>query len=203
MKPEDVITIYEKHGTAWARDRARSLFEKPWLDRMLHAAPRAKGAVSVLDLGCGAGEPIATYLADRGAQITGVDASEPLTALFTQNLPDATVVRADMRQLALDRAFDAILAWDSFFHLSANDQRAMFAVFKAHAAPRAALMFTSGHVAGEAIGQVAGAPIYHASLSADEYRDLLHNHGFRVLHHMAEDPDCGGHTIWLAQYQSA
>ncbi|MDX8353333.1 class I SAM-dependent methyltransferase [Cognatiyoonia sp. IB215182] len=203
MKPEDVIPTYEEHGAAWARDRTRNLFEKPWLDRMLNAAPRAEGAVRILDLGCGAGDPIATYLAERGAQITGIDASKTLTGLFAQNLPDAMVVRADMRQLALDRAFDAILAWDSFFHLSAHDQRAMFAVFKAHAAPRAALMFTSGHVAGEAIGQVAGAPIYHASLSADEYRDLLYSHGFRVLHHKAEDPDCGGHTIWLAQYQSA
>lgn len=203
MKPEDVIGIYETNGAAWAQERGRSLFEKPWLDRMLHAAPRAKGAVRVLDLGCGAGVPIATYLAERGAQITGVDASKTLTAFFAKNLPAATILHADMRHLKLDQTFDAILAWDSFFHLTASDQRAMFAVFAAHAAPRAALMFTSGHMAGEAIGQVAGAPIYHASLSAEDYRTLLQDHGFQVLHHKAEDPDCGGHTVWLAQYQSA
>ena len=49
-----------------------------------------------------------------------------------------------MRKLALQRKFSGILAWDSFFHLCHDDQRRMFPVFRAHAAPKAALMFTSG-----------------------------------------------------------
>jgi hypothetical protein len=28
---------------------------------------------------------------------------------------------------------------------------------------------------------------------------LLAEHGFSVLDHVAEDKDCGGHTIWLAR----
>lgn len=202
MKPEDVIPTYERIGAAWAQQRSSSLMEKAWLDRMLATAPRNTGAVRVLDLGCGAGRPIGSYLAERGARLTGVDATAVMTGLYPQVVPGAEAIQADMRGLMLDREFDAILAWDSFFHLSADDQRAMFPTFAAHAAPRAALMFTSGHMAGEAIGDVAGEPIYHASLAPDEYRDLLADNGFKVLHYTPEDPTCGGHTIWLAQHKS-
>ncbi len=96
-------------------------------------------------------------------------------------------------------AFWGILAWDSFFHLCHDEQRRMFPIFREHAAPRAALMFTSGPSHGEAIGACQGEPLYHASLDGAEYRALLEANGFAVVAHVVEDPACGGHTIWLAE----
>lgn len=199
MKAQDVIATYEKVGQQWATQRNAGLMERRWLDRFWNLAPRNEKRVRVLDLGCGSGRPIGTYLAERGGVMTGVDATKVMTGLYSQIVAGATTVQADMRGLDLDQKFDAILAWDSFFHLSAEDQRPMFATFAAHAAPRAALMFTSGHMAGEAIGQVAGAPIYHASLDPDDYRGLLDDAGFEVISYTPEDPTCGQHTIWLAR----
>ena len=106
---------------------------------------------------------------------------------------------ADMRTLALDKTFEGLLAWDSLFHLSHDDQRRMFPIFRRHAAPGAALMFTTGTSHGEAIGSYRGEPLHHASLAAREYQTLLESNGFRNEAHTVEDPDCGGHTIWLAQ----
>ena len=203
MQAKDVIATYDRVGREWARRRRADLMEKAWLDRFLTAAPRGTGKIRVLDLGCGSGHPIGTYLAERLCHLTGIDAAQTMTELYHENLPKAEVITADMRGLALGRQFDGILAWNSFFHLSAEDQRGMFATFAAHAAPGAVLMFTSGHIAGEAIGQVGDAPIYHASLASEDYRDLLHKAGFRVLRYTPEDPDCGQHTIWLTQYQKA
>ena len=60
-------------------------------------------------------------------------------------------------------------------------------------------MFTSGPAHGEAIGSYRGEPLYHASLDAAEYRALFSANGFDVVAHVVEDPDCGGHTVWLAQ----
>ena len=104
-----------------------------------------------------------------------------------------------MRELALGRSFDGIIAWDSFFHLCPDDQRRMFPIFRQHARSDAALMFTSGPEHGEEIGSFEGEPLYHASLDAAEYRSLLDQSGFRVVSHVVEDPDCGRHTVWLAQ----
>ena len=122
-----------------------------------------------------------------------------MIALFQRNLPGVEAILADMRGLALDRVFDALLAWDSFFHLSPVDQRAMFPVFAAHAAPGAALMFTAGPEAGEPIGQVEGEPVYHASLAPEEYRACLDAAGFDTIAFTPEDPECDGHTVWLAR----
>lgn len=195
-----VAGLYRRHGLAWARDRDREteggLYEAAWKDRFTALLP--PGA-AVLDLGCGSGRPWARALADDGCHITGVDTAPDLVALARQAVPHGTFHVADMRGLALDRAFDGVLAWDSLFHLVPAGQRQMLPVFAAHARPGAPLMFTSGPDAGEAIGSYGGEPLYHASLAPAEYRALLDAHGFTVVHHRAEDPDCGRRTVWLAR----
>jgi hypothetical protein len=76
----------------------------------------------------------------------------------------------------------------------------MFATFAAHADQGAALMFTSGPAAGERDGSVAGEVVYHASLAPAEYRKLLAENGFSLRAYTADDPDCAGHTVWLARF---
>ena len=107
-----------------------------------------------------------------------------------------------MRTLSLDRSFDGILAWNSFFHLDPEDQRRMFPIFRSHAGTKAALMFTSGASRGEAIGTYKGEPLYHGSLDAAEYCSLLDQNGFDVVSNVVEDPNCGQATVWLAQIRS-
>lgn len=118
--------------------------------------------------------------------------------LFLARLPDQETLVADMRMLSLERCFSGILAWDSFFHLNHDDQRRMFPIFWVHAAPRAALMFTSGPAHGVGVGQLEGKPLYHASLDPAEYKQLLNSHGFDVVPTVPEDQSCGGRN-WLAQ----
>jgi hypothetical protein len=75
----------------------------------------------------------------------------------------------------------------------------MFPLFGRHAAAGAALLFTSGTAHGEAFGSFQGEPLYHASLDGTEYRALLAAEGFEVAAQKDDDPDCGGHTVWLAR----
>ena len=192
-----VINVYQRHGEAWAKLRNNRLIEKPWLDRFCTLLP---AGAAVLDVGCGSGLPIAGELIQRGFNVTGVDGTPAMLALFKRNLPGVPAHLADMRQLALDQRFPGLLAWDSFFHLSPGDQRGMFSRFQAHAAPGAALMFTSGDAEGEAIGKLEGDPLYHGSLDREEYVNLLEAAGFAVIAQVVKDPSCGDRTIWLAQH---
>jgi SAM-dependent methyltransferase len=193
---EQIIGLYQRHAEAFDRMRSRHLFERPTLDPFL--ALLQPGA-SILDIGCGSGEPIARYLSDSGYRVTGIDSSPALIDLCRSRLPRQEWVIADMRTLDLGRQFDGILAWDSFFHLSWEAQRRMFPLFQQHAARRAALLFTSGPCHGDVLGTFAGEPLYHASLDPSEYRALLDAAGFDVVAHIVEDPASGGHTAWLAQ----
>lgn len=176
--------------------RSRHLFEKPTLDPFL--ALLQPGA-SILDIGCGSGEPIARYLTDLGYRVTGIDSSPALIDLCRSRFPSQEWLIGDMRALDLGRQFDGILAWDSFFHLSCEAQCRMFPIFQQHAAGRAALLFTSGPSHGDVLGTFEGEPLYHASLDPAEYRALLDRAGFDVVAHMVEDTARGGHTAWLAQ----
>jgi SAM-dependent methyltransferase len=195
-----IIDLYQRHAVAWAADRGDYLFEKDWLDRFLDLMPQGG---TILDLGCGSGVPIARYLIEHGCRVNGVDSSPAMIAMCADRFPDHEWRAADMRTLGLGSTFDGILVWDSFFHLTHDDQRRMFPIFRRHAAPGAALMFTSGPSAGEAIGSYRDEPLYHASLDSAEYRQLLDDNGFDVVRYIADDPDCTRHCVWLARARAA
>jgi predicted TPR repeat methyltransferase len=196
MPSETIPGLYERHAAAFDAQRGRELVERAWLGRFTQGLP--PGA-ALLDLGCGMAEPIAAHLIGQGFRLTGVDTSPGLLALAQARFPGEEWRHADMRGLDLGRRFAGILAWDSFFHLNHADQRAMFAVLAHHAAPGAALLFNTGPAEGTAMGAFEGEALYHASLGPDEYRALLGAHGFAVEGHRAEDPGCGGRTVWLAR----
>ena len=195
---QNIIEIYKKHARAWTELRGDFLYEKEWLDLFLSLIPVHS---TLLDLGCGSGKPIADYLIQQGHTLIGVDSSDVMIAMAQKNFPKQTWVQADMRTVELDQKFNAILAWDSFFHLTPDDQRQIFAQFAQFSVTNTALMFTSGPMAGEAMGDMFGDALYHASLSQDEYRVLLKQYGFNVVKMVANDVECTGHTVWLAQKQ--
>lgn len=194
-----IVGLYERHARTWDEERSRSLFERLWLQRFLELVPPSG---SILDIGCGSGEPIAGFFVRAGYRVHGIDSSPAMIAFCKERFSDSAWDVADMRTLSLGRTFDGILAWDSFFHLSRDDQRRMFRIFRAHAAPNAALMFTSGTSDGVAMGTYGGEPLYHASLAPDAYRALLAEYGFEVVANIFDDPETGGHSIWLARRES-
>lgn len=193
--PEDVRNVYELGAEAFDRTRDRSLLERAWLDRLAALAPPGAPA---LDLGCGAGEPIARALIERGHPVTGVDFAAAMIAIARGRFPDQTWIEGDMRELDLGRRFGLAVAWDSFFHLSREDQRAAIPIFARHLDPGGGLLFTSGPADGEAIGAVDGRPVYHASLAPAAYAALLEASGLNLRAFVAEDPACG-RSVWLAQ----
>ena len=129
--------------------------------------------------------------------MTGVDSSPTMISLCRSRLPDHGWVVADMRRLSLGRRFDAILAWDSFFHHDHDDQRGMFAVFGEHSSADAVLMLNTGPGHGEGVGSYRGDPLYHASLAPAEYVTLVNGIGFEVIERAANDARAGGRTVWL------
>jgi SAM-dependent methyltransferase len=193
-----IIGHYEKHSRDWDADRrANEWNDRPWHERFVAAF--SKGA-TILDLGCGAGSPVALNMIESGLHVTGVDTSPTLISLCRYRMPDQEWIVDDMRSLSIHRKFDGVLAWDSFFHLKPDDQRRVFDIFAAHTASSAYLMFNTGPAHGEAIGYYRGDPLYHASLDAAEYEALLAQSGFGVVAHVVEDWETGGgRTVWLAR----
>ncbi len=192
----NVFESYDIIADWYASNRNNDNLEKPYLDKLIEITGEAATA---LDLGCGTGEPVMAYLLSQGLTVTGVDASHNILSIARENLSQAELIRADMRDLSLGTKFNAIIAWNSFFHLSQEEQVLMFPVFTKHLHHGGVLLFTSGSEAGEAWGMNGGENLYHASLDAEQYREQLLSNGFTVLLHVTNDPDCGGATVWMAQ----
>lgn len=181
---------------AYDAERRKDLFERPWLDRALRDVPTG-GAV--LDLGCGAGEPVAAWLVAQGYHVTGADFAPAMLDLFRARLPQARAVLADMRVLDLGQRFGAIIGWGSFFHLTPDEQRSAVPRIAGHLAPGGRLLLTVGPSAGEVTGCVAGRTVYHASLAPDEYCTILQAAGAPVEAFAPEAADAAGHSMLLAR----
>jgi SAM-dependent methyltransferase len=69
----------------------------------------------VLDVGCGTGVFL-RLCADRGAEVTGLDAAENLLAVARGRVPEAELVHGDLQLLPFaDDAFDLVTGFTSFF----------------------------------------------------------------------------------------
>ncbi|MEJ2116663.1 MAG: class I SAM-dependent methyltransferase [Alphaproteobacteria bacterium] len=188
--------VYERKATQFDRERSKILFERRWLEKF--KALLSQDA-SILDVGCGTGEPIAQYFIAKGYDLTGVDYAQSMVAIARQRFPGQSWHVADMRALDLEEQYDGLIGWHSFFHLTPEEQRTVLPVFSSHLNPGGAMMLTVGPEKDERIGHVGGEEVYHASLSPEEYRKILEDLGFEIKDFVFGDPECGSANIILAK----
>jgi 2-polyprenyl-3-methyl-5-hydroxy-6-metoxy-1,4-benzoquinol methylase len=187
---------YNRQAGDYDKRRSRALFEARWLARFTAQLPED---AHILDLGCGAGEPIAAWFITEGFRVTGVDFAEEMLNIARSRWPQGDWRQGDMRDLNLNQTFDGLIAWNSFFHLTGAEQRACLPRLAAHLKLGGSLMLTVGPRAGETTGTVVGETVFHASLSPAEYATLLENAGLRLTGFLAEDPETKDHTVLIAR----
>lgn len=188
---------YDAIADLWRRDRLASSFrERRFLERLIDGLP--EGA-RVLDVGCGCGEPIGRFLVDAGLEVTGVDASGRLLEHARRALPDATFVLGDMRTVEVEGPFDALVAWDSVFHLPRDDHGALFRRMAGWLRPGGRLLLSLGGSGAVAFtSEMHGVPFFYSGHEPDEAAALLEGAGFRVVHREVDDPTSRGHLVILA-----
>lgn len=98
---------------------------------------------NVLDLGCGAGEPVARYFIDRNWSVTGVDFSERMLELASNYAPEMKTFHADICEVEFEQnQFNAITASYSLFHIPASEHAALFKKFYDWLCPNGQFLFT-------------------------------------------------------------
>ncbi|NDV86291.1 methyltransferase domain-containing protein [Aurantimonas aggregata] len=173
---------------------------KPWeLAYFSGLAERLAPGDHLLDCGCGNGHAGLAALVEAGLSITALDGSAGMLRHFRRRYPGIATIRCDM--LAHDPAepFDAIIAWDSFFHLTHDEQARMIRHFAAWLRPGGLLLFTSGPGHSTIDDAMFGTRFAYASYSDAAYREMLGANGLSILASDFDEPHAAIHKVWLAQ----
>jgi 2-polyprenyl-3-methyl-5-hydroxy-6-metoxy-1,4-benzoquinol methylase len=158
------------------------------LDALQDLASLVPRGAAVLDLGCGAGVPVARWLADSGFTVTGVDVSARQLELARTNVHEATFLKADMAELTFaPETFAAVVAFHSIIHVPRTEHPALLRSIHRWLKPKgvflATLTVTDFEGRDEDWGGW-GAPMVWSHYGRDANLAMLHEAGFDV--HYAE-----------------
>ncbi|HEX9705680.1 MAG TPA: class I SAM-dependent methyltransferase [Gemmatimonadales bacterium] len=201
---DQVIPAYDRIAAVWREERvagSADFRERALLDRLVLPLP---GGARILDVGCGPGEPIAAYLARRGFKVVGLDGSDRMLDLARQAVPQATFLPGDMRTADPGRPFDAIVAWDSVFHVPRADHHGIFARFHSWLRPAGRLLMSlGGSDEGGFTSQMHGETFFYSGHKPAEALRILASVGFRIEHWEMDDASSRGHIAVLGVRDAA
>lgn len=142
-------------------------------------------AGKVLDLGCGTGQPIASYVASHGHHVTGVDGSEAMLAIARKQLPEQLWIHGRMEEVEFDETFDAVVCWDSLFHLPRQLYQPVIGKIHRWLVPGGRLMVSSGFLVDDTpdgfTDTMFGHNFYYDSLSPEDMVAVIEETGFKIL----------------------
>jgi len=165
---------------AAAYDAARQQEAAPQLSLL---TSRLQDEAQVLDIGCGAGVPVANLLSKRFS-VTGVDISSAMIQLARQHVPHATFVQSDIMALDFPPAsFDAIVSFYAIFHIPREEHAELFCRIHRWLKPGgyllASLAFHDEPLYTE--NDFFGAEMAWSNYDLDTYLQLLKSLGFQLL----------------------
>lgn len=178
MKPTDTGNLYDKIASWWNDQQNDSTTGLHFLHRALKLC---SNKASALDVGCGSGGRVIAALLDAGFQVTGIDVSEAMLKHARKRHANAEFIHADICEWQPQKRYDAIVAWDSIFHVPHSEQGRVVARLCNAVAEGGVILFTAGGVDGEITGQMCGLEFYYSSLAEEEYLRIMKANGCKCV----------------------
>ncbi len=155
-----------------------------WLRRVL---TRLAPGSSVLDLGCGSGDPADIEIA-RFHQLTGVDISETQIVLARQNVPKGKFINGDLGSLDFPHeSFDAVVSFYTLEHLPREQHGEVLQHIHDWLKPEGMLLFSYeiGDRNDETV-EWLGSPMFFSLFDPETITGLVEDAGFEILESEAE-----------------
>jgi SAM-dependent methyltransferase len=143
---------------------------------------------TVLDLGCGPGEPSTRVLREAGLTTFAIDASPKMVAAFRERFPGVPVECSTVEASDLfGREFDGVLAWGLLFLLEPDAQAQVIEKVARALKPNGRFLFTAHTEPVEWLDAMTGRP--SRSLGAAAYEQLLRKVGLAWVGEARDEGD--------------
>jgi ubiquinone/menaquinone biosynthesis C-methylase UbiE len=137
---------------------------------------------NVLDVGCGAGVPVAKFLVESGFDVTGIDFSENMLKLAMRNVPKATFIKKDMNKLDFPvDSFDGLTAFYSILHIPKEKHSALFASFHRILKPEGIMLICMGPDEWEKTDEYLGKTMFWSQYSPEKSLQFVKSAGFEII----------------------
>lgn len=197
MSNDDIRKGYNKVAVTYLKGRDKFKNNK-YLDRLIELLP--KGSV-ILDLGCGAGIPIDSYLISHGYKVKGLDISEKQIELAKQNVPSAEYELKDMSLLKeKEYSVDAIVSFYAIFHIPRETHRELLRKLHSFLKKDGLLLITMG--SSNWVGKendFFGGEMSWSHYDASTNLDLIKQAGFQIVFEEIDKSANERHLVVLAR----
>ena len=137
----------------------------------------------VLDVGCGAGVPVARFLVESGFDVKGIDFSENMLKLARKNVPEAVFIKKDMNKLDFaENSFDGLAAFYSVIHVPREKHLSLFESFHRILKPEGVMLVCMGPDEWEATDEYLGTTMFWSQYSPEKSLRLVKNAGFQIIY---------------------
>jgi SAM-dependent methyltransferase len=182
-KPEQIVAQgYDEMAGSygdWAVRHARADRDK-YTQLLLDTLP---SDASVLELGCGPGEPTTRLLAERFV-VTANDISASCLDLARSNAPTARFIHGDMTTLQLPaESFDGVVAYYAFHHVPRSRYAPLLTAISGWLRGGGVFMaaFYPYDIDNVITDDWHGATMYWSSFDAEQTRTLIRNAGLELV----------------------
>jgi ubiquinone/menaquinone biosynthesis C-methylase UbiE len=136
----------------------------------------------ILDVGCGAGVPVARFLVESGFQVVGIDFSGKMLKLARKNVAQATFIRKDMTKLDFaDNSFDGLTAFYSIIHVPREKHSLLFQSFHNILKPDGVMLVCMVPDEWEATEEHYGTSMFWSHYSPEKSLQLVKDAGFQTV----------------------
>jgi ubiquinone/menaquinone biosynthesis C-methylase UbiE len=140
----------------------------------------------VLDLGCGAGVPIAKTLARKGFAVTGVDFASGMVRLARKNVPKAEFLKIDITKMKFKAdSFDGAVSFYALIHIPREKHAAIYRKLHRIIKPNGVMLLNACGIDTNGWEEYSedymGVPMFWSYYGPKKTMRLIQNAGFDVL----------------------